>query len=314
MPDPRWFGRARRLSPRMKAAEVMWDVLYRGAWPARAARRIGLQGRFAVARHELALASWPAGAPPLRVAFASDFHAGPATAPRLIAEAGEALAGLDADLLLLGGDFVSFHARHVDALVPLLAAVPAPLGKLAVPGNHDLIGDDRYIARRLAEAGVRMLVNESVRLPAPHDGVWVCGLDDPGQGVPDAERALAGAAGVRLLLVHSPDGLASVGTRRFDVGFCGHVHGGQFLLPGGRPLVTHRGPFSRRYMRGGVVQPASPGEGARILVVSRGIGCGNFPLRRGADPQVHLVVIGGTSSELGWPVSRGRACRGGAGG
>ena len=29
------------------------------------------------------------------------------------------------------------------------------------------------------------------------------------------------------------------------------------------------------------------------LLVSRGIGCGNFPLRRGADPQVHLVDLGG---------------------
>jgi predicted MPP superfamily phosphohydrolase len=161
-----------------------------------------------------------------------------------------------------------------------------------VLGNHDLIGDDAFIVERLAGAGVRTLVNENVRLPPPYDGVWVCGLDDPGQGHPDPERAFAGAAGVRLLLAHSPDALVSVGTRSFDVGFCGHVHGGQFLLPGGRPLVTHKGRYSRRYLRGGLVAPASPGEGQRTLLVSRGIGCGNFPLRRGADPQVHLCVLG----------------------
>jgi predicted MPP superfamily phosphohydrolase len=123
--------------------------------------------------------------------------------------------------------------------------------------------------------------------------VWVCGLDDAAQGEPDAARAMAGTDGVRLLLMHSPDGLESVGERRFDVGFCGHVHGGQFLMPGGRPLITHKGAFSRRYTLGGLVRPASPGAGERALLVSRGIGCGNFPLRRAADPQVHLCVIGG---------------------
>jgi predicted MPP superfamily phosphohydrolase len=227
------------------------------------------------------------------VAFASDFHAGPATAPRLLHDVGRALAAMRPDLLLLGGDFVSFHARHVRDLEPLLRGVEAPLGKLAVLGNHDLIGDDRWLVERLAAVGVRTLVNEAVRLPAPHDDVWVCGLDDATQGAPDADRAFAGAEGVRLLLAPSPDALASVGARRFEVGFCGHVHGGQFVLASGRPLVTHHGEWSRRYMRGGVIERASPGAGQRTLRVSRGIGCGNFPLRRNADPQVHLCVLGG---------------------
>jgi len=290
---PRWFGRASRLTLRTRATEVMWDALYAGGWPARIAWRTGLQGRLEVVEHRLPLPGRRPGAPPLRVAFASDFHAGPATAPRLLAEVGRALVAMRPDLLLLGGDFVSFHARHVRDLEPLLRAIDAPLGRLAVLGNHDLIGDDAWIVERLAAAGVRTLVNENVRLPAPHDDLWVCGLDDASRGAPDAARAFAGADGVRLLLAHSPDALASVGPRRFEVGFCGHVHGGQFVLPNGRPLVTHEGEWSRRYMRGGLVQPASPGEGRRALLVSRGIGCGNFPLRYNADPQVHLCLLGG---------------------
>ena len=290
---PRWFGRARRLSVGQRAAEVIYDVLYAGAWPARAAWRVGLQGRLDVVEHRLPLPGRRADAPVLRVAFASDFHAGPATAPRLLAAVGRALHAMQPDLLLLGGDYVSFHARHIRALEPLLRDIPAPLGKLAVLGNHDLIGDDAYIVDRLAAVGVRTLVNEAVRLPAPHDDVWVCGLDDAAQGAPDAARAFAGADGVRLLLAHSPDALSSVGPRDFAVGFCGHVHGGQFVLRSGRPLVTHKGEWSRRYMRGGLVERASPGAGQRTLLVSRGIGCGNFPLRHRADPQVHLCLLGG---------------------
>lgn len=290
---PRWFGRARRLKPRKRLAEVWWDTLYAGAWPARIAWRVGLQGRLDVSEHHVALPTRAPGRPPIRLAFASDFHAGPATAPRLQAEVGRVLRAMRADLVLLGGDFVSFHARHLRSILPLLRDIQAPLGVHAVLGNHDLIGDDRWIVRRLEDAGIHVLVNASRRLPPPHDDVWICGLDDQRQGEPDADRAFAGADGVRLLLMHSPDGLQAAAGHRWDAAFCGHVHGGQFLLPGGRALVRHHTEWSSRYARGGLVRvPVGPAD-ERPMLVSRGIGCGNFPLRRGADPQVHLVTLGG---------------------
>jgi uncharacterized protein len=284
---PRWFGRARHLTPRRRVTEIWYDVVYRGAWPARLARLLGLQGEFGVATHTLPVPATRRPAPPMRIGFASDLHAGPATYPGLITEAGGALADAKPDLLLLGGDFVSFHARHVDRLVPLLAAIEAPLGKFAVLGNHDLLADDAYIVRRLGDAGVRVLVTESARLPAPHDDIWICGLDNTEEGAPDGEAAFAGANGIRLVLMHSPDGLRAVGDRTFVAAFCGHTHGGQFWV-GARALVNFSGPLSRKYLRGGVFQLAGSGG---VLLVSRGIGCGNLPMRRGADPEVHVCTL-----------------------
>lgn len=272
---------------------MWWNTLYAGAWPARVAWHIGLQGRLEVSEHHIPLPGRSPGRPPIRAAFASDFHAGPATAPRLQAAVGRALHALNADLVLLGGDFVSFHARHLRSILPLLRDIQAPLGVHAVLGNHDLIGDDRWIVRRLEDVGVHVLVNANRRLPPPHDDVWVCGLDDQRQGVPDAERAFDGAADVRLLLMHSPDGVHAARRHRWDAAFCGHVHGGQFYLPGGRPLVRHHTEYSARYARGGLVSVPMGAGDERPMLVSRGIGCGNFPLRRGADPQVHLVHLGG---------------------
>ena len=239
--------------------------------------------------HALPLPRTRSTATPIRVAFASDLHAGPATYPGLIVAACRALADARPDLLLLGGDFVSFHARHVDRLVVLLSSIEAPFGKLAVLGNHDLLADDAYIVRRLGDAGVRVLVNESVHLPAPHDDVWVCGLDNTEEGTPDAAAAFANAGGTRILLMHSPDGLLSVGDRSFALAFCGHTHGGQFWI-GGRALVDFAGPLSRKYLRGGVFV-LGPGQ-ASVLLVSRGIGCGNLPMRRRADPEVHVCTLG----------------------
>jgi uncharacterized protein len=282
------FGRARHLTLRRKVTEVWYDIVFRGGWAARIAWPIGMQGRFAVAKHALAIPGRRPGAPQICVAFASDLHAGPTTHPRLVTDACRALADARPDLLLLGGDYVSFHARHIDRLVPLLAMVEAPLGKFAVLGNHDLLDDDAYIIRRLADAGVRVLVNENTRLPAPHDDICVCGLDNTEEGSPDAARAFAGADGTRLLLMHSPDGIGSLGGRTFAAAFCGHTHGGQFWVRG-RSLLKFAGPLSRKYLRGGVFHLG--GDSGGVLLVSRGIGCGNLPMRRGADPEVHVCML-----------------------
>jgi uncharacterized protein len=282
------FGRARHLTLRRKVTEVWYDIVFRGGWAARLARPLGLQGEFAVAEHSLPVPVRRRGVPPIRVAFASDLHAGPTTHPRLITDACRALADVEPDLLLLGGDYVSFHARHVDRIVPLLATVDAPLGKFAVLGNHDLLGDDAYVVKRLADADVRVLVNENARLPAPHDDIWVCGLDNTEEGSPDAARAFAGADGTRLVLMHSPDGLRSLGDRTFAAAFCGHTHGGQFWLRG-RSLLSFTGPLSRKYLRGGVFHLGADSGG--VLLVSRGIGCGNLPMRREADPEVHVCTL-----------------------
>ena len=295
---PQRFGRALWLSARKRRMEWLYDVAYTGGWPSWIARPLGLQGRLHLTRHAFAIDAGAAGAlrgshaplPPLRIAFASDLHGGPGTHPATIRRAFRLLAEERPQLLLLGGDFVSFHARHVNgAVLEAIGSVDAPLGKLAVLGNHDLIADDDYLVRRLASIGVRTLVNENVRLAPPYDRVWVCGLDNTEQGTPDGGRALAGADGIRLVLMHSPDGLTALGGEPFAVAFTGHVHGGQFVLPGGTSLIGLKGPLSQRYLRGGVFELAAQGGG--ILLVSRGIGQGSLPMRFRANPEVHLTDL-----------------------
>jgi len=287
--SPRRFGRALRLSARKRRLERLYDFAYVGGWPSWLARPLGLQGRLRLARHEIMVSSGDATIPPLRVAFASDLHGGPGTHSATIRRACRLLADAKPDLLLLGGDFVSFHARHVESVLDAIDMVQAPLGRLAVLGNHDLIADDAYLVERLATIGVRTLVNENVRLPAPYDGLWVCGLDNTEQGSPDGSKAVAGADGVRVVLMHSPDGLTALGDEPFAVAFTGHVHGGQFVLPGGKSLISAKGPLSQRYLYGGLFELGQPGE--RIMLVSRGIGQGSLPMRFRADPEVHVCDL-----------------------
>jgi uncharacterized protein len=280
------FGRARDMSRLRRAAWVALDFGYRGGWLAALARWFWLHGRISVRKHDVRIARWARGRP-LRIVFASDFHAGPVTHPELLNEASRAIAGGKPDLLLLGGDFISPHARYIDGLADRLRQIDAPLGKFAVLGNHDLYADDEYIVERLTAAGVRVLNNECVRLPAPYDEIVLCGLDDPTVGSPDAPAALRDADGVRIVLMHSPEGLSSLRGHQFELAFCGHTHGGQVAFPGGRPLWMPGGPLNRMYPHG---THQLPDHGDATLIVSRGIGCSGVPVRLFARPEVHVCT------------------------
>jgi uncharacterized protein len=282
------------MSRRMRLLQVTLARLYGAGWPATVARRLGLQPDPWLRTHTLPLPGRAASAPPLRVGFASDFHSGPTTHPAVVDRACRALADASPDVLLLAGDFVELHARHIDRLAPMLAEIPAPLGRFAVLGNHDLMGDDSYVEERLQAAGIQLLTNRSTRLPPPHDDVWLCGLDDPTRGVARADCALDGVPGTRVVLMHSPDGLLTIGERPFDLALCGHTHGGQVVLPTGHALYMPEGDLNRRFPRG--LYQLEP-DGRRALLVSGGVGCSTVPVRLFARPEVHLCTLVGQGAE-----------------
>lgn len=276
-----------------------WDDTHRRLtlrrWPAALARWLPVPAHVEVVLQQVVVPELRSDRS-LRVAFASDFHAGPTTPPQLLDAAVERLVEAQPDVLLLGGDFVSVRAADARALVARLGTIPAPLGRYAVLGNHDHTADGRgrAMSALLEGAGIEMLTNRSVRLPAPFDAIALCGLDDHVRGAPDAPAAFADAAPVRLVLMHGPGSLLDIGDRPFAVAFCGHTHGGQVVLPNGWPVLTACGPLARRYSAGRYDLDAG-----RTLLVSRGVGCTALPIRLNAPAAVTVCTIasatGGTT-------------------
>ena len=225
---------------------------------------------------------------PLRIAFASDFHAGATTSSRLLAQACAQIEALEPDIVLFGGDYISVRADDIHVLAPMFASIHAPLGKFGVFGNHDLRANWEVIGDAMSGAGVRMLSNEVVRLPSPHGDVSIVGFDDPIIGDPDG-KMLDQAEGVRILLMHAPDGLIAADNRHFDLALCGHTHGGQVVWPNGSiPYLPH-GVLSHDYPVG--LYTLGP-DRDRNLIVSRGVGCSTVPIRLGCPPEVHLITLG----------------------
>jgi predicted MPP superfamily phosphohydrolase len=248
--------------------------------------RWGLHGKLRVTRYEFRVPHANQLPRPVVLAFASDLHAGPTTHPATFSTLADELRELRPDVLLLGGDYVTGEATNIHALADVLSRCDAPLGKYGVLGNHDLWTDDDYIKEQLASAGVTMLVNSNRALPAPFDNVSICGIDDPWTGTADVGKAFAGSGPVRVFLTHSPDGLLLVRGEHFNVGLAGHTHGGQVAFPNGTPILSAGGPLARTYGRG---RFEIAGNGP--LIVSRGIGCSNLPIRLNADPELIVCTL-----------------------
>lgn len=281
--------RASDYSLRTHLVEQLLTKLSGDGWMARLAHRHGWQTPVQVVQIELALSSYPASAPPLRIAFAADFHAGPVTHPAVISQACDAIAALRPDVLVLGGDYVSLENRYVDVVLKQVRRTPAPFGRFAVLGNHDLWADDYPIMRGLQQAGFEVLLNANKQLSPPFENVWICGFDDPTAGRPDALQTFAGADGTRIVAMHSPEGLEQLQDVAFAVALCGHTHGGQIAWPSGKPIWLPPGRWSRRYPAGQFSLDQSSG---RMLVVSRGVGYGALPIRCFAPSDVVLCTIG----------------------
>jgi predicted MPP superfamily phosphohydrolase len=280
-------GRGKKYSAGRHVVEWALERAYRGSWPSRLVRAAGLQRPVRVVHHRVAAPRWPAGGRPLRLAFASDLHAGPTTHPSLLDEAFAALAAIQADAILLGGDYVFLTADHVPAIAERVARLSAPLGIYGVLGNHDLWADDAAIVDALTRSGVRMLVNQRAVLPAPYAHVTIAGLDDPWTGERPDPSLFAGDDPVRVVLVHAPEAMLYLAPYSFDLAVCGHTHGGHIALPGGVPILVP-GPLSRRYAHGRY----DVGAG-RTLLVSRGIGGTEVALRLNSDPDILVIELGG---------------------
>jgi predicted MPP superfamily phosphohydrolase len=238
----------------------------------------------------LALPRWPDRLDGLRVAVIADLHTG---APHVsLSKASRVVTRVNSerpDLVALLGDYVDPRVTGatpvpIAAIASALGRLEAPLGVVAVLGNHDWVEGGREMAAALREAAVTVLDNEAVPVGR---GLWVAGVADAGVRQPDLGAALAAppAHAPVLLLSHNPDVFPEV-PERVSLTLSGHTHGAQVDLPLVRDRVTPSR-FGAHYA-GGVFE-----ERDRLLFVSRGVGTSRLPVRFLAPPEVALLELTG---------------------
>lgn len=201
------------------------------------------------------------------------------------------ISALHPDVIFWGGDLAEGSGHR--GFFRLLARLRPPMGMYAVLGNNDagayLRGPGEYRAAAEA-AGVRLLVNEAVRVPAPGGSLLILGLDDPKFGNPDlgilhepAERNE-----YRVLLSHQPLALSGMPDDLANppgLILCGHTHGGQINLG---PLNVYRLGYERARGAKHFFVSGARRVGDATMIVSNGIGMSSIPWRVGAPPEMHL--------------------------
>ena len=266
--------------------------------------------RMQVTRYRLTPRGWPPGLH-LKLAVIADLHAcNPWMTAERIAGIVEKTNALDADCILLLGDFVAGHKWQTP--VPPrdwageLKALKAPLGVHAVLGNHDWWHDQAAMDRgagptragaALENAGIRVYENDVIRLRKDGQPFWLAGLGDQiafipmrgwrsdAYGMDDLQGAMAKITDDApvILMAHEPDIFVQV-PDRVSLTLSGHTHGGQIRIFGRAPVVPSQ--YGQRFVYGHV------NEGGRDLIVSGGLGCSMFPIRIGSPPELVVVELG----------------------
>jgi len=263
-----------------------------------------------VTRYDLTPPRWPKGFR-LRIAAIADLHAcDPWMSIDRIHGIVERTNALNADLIVLLGDYVAGH-RHVtrfiaaDEWAPVLAGLKAPLGVHAVLGNHDW-WEDKTVQREgkglppalraLEAAGIPVYENDAKRLTKDGRPFWLAGLGDqlaymPARRFRPVRRIGVDDLGATLkkvtddapviLMAHEPDVARRVPSR-VALQLSGHTHGGQVRMLGWSPVAPSGQDLTYGHIRMNC-----------DVIVSGGLGCSLMPFRLGVPPEIVLVTLGG---------------------
>ena len=247
--------------------------------------------RLRVRRVELRLDRWPRVYDGFRLALVSDLHAGsPPVDVAYVERVAQAVDREGPDLVALLGDYVDDEAAFAEAVNPAdvagaLARIRAPLGRVAVLGNHDWRSGGEIVRGALRGAGTVVLENEARELRSARVPLWIAGLADPTERMPDVASPLlrVPADAALIVLSHDPD-LFPAMPERVALMVSGHTHGGQVDIPLARKRAIPS-LFGDRYAAGHVE------ERGRHLYVTRGVGTSSWPIRFRSRPEVVILTL-----------------------
>ena len=239
-----------------------------------------------VTRTTLVVSGLPDALAGLRIGFMTDLHRSSIVSQDLIVSAVGLLMAERPDLIILGGDYVTWGGdfaatgdRHfVEPAADAMRALSAPQGVYGVLGNHD---DDRDMPAAMAARGIEILKDARTRLTIRGEALDLIGIRYWTTRLRDVASVARGAARASILLAHNPARLKEAAELSLPLMLSGHTHGGQIVLPGVGAIAARNFPIVA-------------GEGSRrntTAFVSRGVGTIYVPIRVNCPPEVAVLTL-----------------------
>ena len=218
----------------------------------------------------------------LRIGFLSDLHRSEMVSHEMADAAVRLLLAENTDLIILGGDYVTFgggrNRRYVGPAADALAPLSAPHGVFAILGNHD---DDRDMPAALSAKGFTVLRDSRTRLIIKGVPLDLAGIRFWTRRITDIASVVRGASTNLILLAHTPSRLPEAASLDIPLMLSGHTHGGQIVLPGLGAIAAREFP---------VVAGSGRREGTAVFV-TRGVGTVYVPIRLNCPPEVAVITL-----------------------
>lgn len=236
----------------------------------------------------------------IKIAHLSDMHSKP------FHSAVEKLKRIKPDAIMITGDFINDHGRNKEKMLligkELLNIAPV----FYITGNHERrLAYFEDLMKELEELGFTVLLNDISEEIINGNQITVLGLDENQADFEDYKARKNGTfvykdmkpyferlekcSGFKFVLSHFPENFEYVKENNysqydFDIQLSGHAHGGQFILPLIGPVFSPGQGLLPKYAKG------SFGEKPR-LIVSRGLGNAEFPLRLFNHPEINIINL-----------------------
>jgi uncharacterized protein len=215
----------------------------------------------------------------LRIGLLTDVHRSRWVSHEDVIRAVATLMNQRPDLIVLGGDYVTWGDRqYVRASAEALATLTAPHGVFAILGNHD---DDHDMPAALTARGAEVLKDARTRIRIKGEDVDLVGIRYWTTRGSDIAPLVRGATGTVALLAHDPRRLAAAAALGIPLVLSGHTHGGQIVLPLVGAVAAQK-------------FPVVAGLGRRqktTMFVSRGVGTVYVPVRLNCPPEVAILTL-----------------------
>lgn len=206
------------------------------------------------------------------------------------------------DMIAITGDLLDARRTNAEKAMNFVERAIEIAPCYYVTGNHEARTKEyEQLERALKEAGVVVLRDESVLLEKEGAQITVAGLDDPRFHVKtdqfektqkvmkgELEKLLQGVdiENFLLLLSHRPELFELYCEYNVDMVLAGHVHGGQFRLPGVGGLIGPTQGIFPKYDAGLFAEEKTQ------MIVSRGMGQSVFPFRVNNPPELVVITLG----------------------
>jgi uncharacterized protein len=235
--------------------------------------------RIGVTEASLPVSGLPSALDGLRIGLVTDIHHSAMVPADDVATAVRLVLAAAPDMIVLGGDYVTWGERgYVGPVTELLAPLTAPHGVFAILGNHD---DDRDLPAALTANGFIVLRDQRTRIQIRGEGLEIAGIRFWTRRAQDIARVLRQTRDTTILLAHDPRRLAEAAALGVPAVLSGHTHGGQVVVPGVGAIARRRFP---------VLEGIGQRDNTRIFV-SRGMGTVYVPIRFNCPPEIAVLTL-----------------------